>query len=148
MKRGKEGNRSNSLLKNKKGELLNVVIFIVLTLLYLAMMFYWVSSKGKGAVLLEQAYAKNIALLIDASQPKMEMKLNMEKAFDLAKKEKLDFDKKEFDQMVTINDNAVTVKLSKNGGYTYYFFNDITLVSYPLPETKEYYMLITGYKNN
>jgi hypothetical protein len=146
MKREEKNNIFISLLKNKKAQLLQVILFIVVTLVLLSVLFLWVAKQGEGAIVLEQAYAKNIALLIDTAQPKMEMKLNMENAFNLAEKNKLPFTKTKFDQMVTIKDNYVTVKLSEAGGYSYSFFNDVNVVVYPIADSKEYLIRIEEYK--
>jgi hypothetical protein len=62
------------------------VIFTVLNLLFLTMLIIFLLRQGNGAIVLEQSYAKNIALLIDSAKPVTEMKLNMEDAMNLAEK--------------------------------------------------------------
>jgi hypothetical protein len=129
---------------NKRGTiLLENVIFIILNIAFIFILILFLSKQGSGAIVLEQSYAKNIALLIDSGKPVMEMKLNMQDAFDLAKDNGISRE-----DIVKIDGNIVTVKLSSKGGYQYSFFNNVDVTSYPdiYPE-KNYIIKINGYKN-
>lgn len=129
---------------NKKATVLvENVIFIILNLAFISLLILFLSRQGSGAVVLEQSYAKNIALLIDQGKPVMEMKLNMQDAFDLAKKNGMNRE-----DIVKIDGNIVTVKLSSKGGYPYSFFNNVDATTYPdlSPETN-YIIKINGYKD-
>jgi hypothetical protein len=131
-------------LKNKKGDanLLWKVLSVLLVLVVLSGFLLFLHSKINGAVVLEQSYSKNIALLIDASTPGMDMKLNMDKAFDLAEKNKIPRD-----DIVKIKNNTVTVRLSQKGGYSYSFFNDVDVSAYAdIYPNKNYIIKINGYK--
>jgi len=91
---------------------------------------------------LEQSYAKNIALLIDSAKPVTEIKLNMEDAFALAEKNGV-----KSEDIVKINENVVTVRLSDKGGYQYSFFNDVDATTYPdISPNKNCIIKINGYK--
>ncbi len=128
----------------KRGTILiENVIFIILNLVFITILVLFLFRQGSGAVVLEQSYAKNIALLIDSSKPVMEMKLNMEDAMNLAEKNGVSRE-----EIVKINNNIITVKLSSRGGYEYSFFNKVDVTTYPdvLPE-KNYIIKINGYKN-
>jgi hypothetical protein len=129
----------------KRGQILvENVVFIVLNLLFLSILIVFIYMQGNGAVLLEQSYAKNIALLIDSSQPVMDLKLNMQDAFDLADKNGINRE-----DIVKINGNTVTVKLSAEGGYKYSFFNDVDVSVYPdIFPNENYIIKINGYKQN
>jgi hypothetical protein len=133
------------IIKNKKAGsdmLTQYVIFIVLNLIFMSVLLFFISSKINGVSVLEESYAKNIALLIDASTPVMEMKLNMEDAFDLAEEKNL-----ARDEIVKIENNSVTVKLSATSGYTYSFFNDVDVTVYAdIYPSKNYLIKINGYK--
>ena len=119
----------------KRGTILvENIIFIILNLLFLSILILFLIKQGSGAVLLEQSYAKQIALLIDAGEPGMIMKINMDKAKKLADKNGIDFE-----EVVKINENIVTIKLSEKSGYSYSFFNDVE-VFLPYPDG-EYYIL-------
>ncbi len=130
-------------MKNKRGViLLENVIFVILNLVFISILILFLFRQGNGAGVLEQSYAKNIALLIDASKPVMEMKLNMEDAFDLAEKNGI-----ARDDIVKREGNIIIVKLSEKGGYEYSFFNNVDVTAYPdiYPE-KNYIIKINGYK--
>lgn len=131
-------------MKEKRGTILvENVIFIILNLVFITILILFLLKQGSGAIVLEQSYAKNIALLIDSSKPVMEMKLNMEDAMDLAEKNGVSRE-----EIVKINGNIVKVKLSAKGGYEYSFFNVVDVTAYPdvAPE-KNYIIKINGYKN-
>jgi len=108
-------------MKNKRANILEGnIIFIVLNVVFLAILILFLFKQGAGAVILEQAYAKQIALLIDSAEPGMVLKLNMKKVIEVAEKNKI-----VPDNLVSISDNIVQVKLSERGGYSYSFFNDV-----------------------
>jgi hypothetical protein len=128
---------------NKRGTILiENVIFIILNMVFISILLLFLFRQGNGAILLEQSYAKNIALLIDSSRPVMEMKLNMADAIDLAEKNGVNRN-----EIVKITDNLITVRLSEKGGYSYSFFNNVDAASYPdvYPE-KNYIIQINAYK--
>jgi hypothetical protein len=129
--------------RGKKGTILvENVIFIILNVIFLMILILFIYRQGNGAVVLEQSYAKNIALLIDAGKPIMEMKLNMEDAMALAEKNGVNRE-----EIVKITGNLVTVKLSEKGGYSYSFFKNVDVTTYPdVPTEKNYVIKINGYK--
>jgi hypothetical protein len=134
----------NFFKKNRRGTILvENVIFIVLNILFITILVLFVFRQGNGAVVLEESYAKNIALLIDSAKPVMEIKLNMENAMELAEKNGINRE-----DIVSINGNLVTVKLSEKSGYQYSFFNNVDANAYPdiYPE-KNYIIRINGYNN-
>ncbi len=112
----------------KRGTILaENIIFIVLNLVFLTILIIFIAKQGSGAIVLEQSYAKQIALLVDSAKPVMIIELNMDKAQKLADKNEIDFN-----DVVKINEkNIVTVKLSDRGGYSYSFFNDVNVTAYP-----------------
>ena len=98
---------------NKRGNILTEnIIFIVLNLVFIVILMLFLFSKTGSASLLEEKYAKQIALAIDAAEPAMTIHLNMEDAIDAAEKENLDLG-----EIIKINDNVITVKLREKGGY-------------------------------
>lgn len=111
----------------KKGEILvENVIFIILNIIFISILIFFLFKQGSGAVLLEQTYSKQIALMIDSAKPVMEIKLNMEKAQKVAEENKIDFS-----EAVSITGNIVNVKLSQKGGYEYSFFNNVEAKAFP-----------------
>ena len=129
-------------MNNKRGNLImSNVLSLLLNLIVLIAWIVFISSRGTEAIVLEQNYAKNIALLIDSAKPITEMTLNMKDAFDLAKKNGVPFN-----ETVKVNGNNVIVKLSFGGGYKYSFFNDVDVTVYPdLLPNKNYIIKVNGY---
>jgi len=101
------------------------VVFIILNVLFLTILILFLARQGQGAIVLEQSYAKQIALLIDSAKPGMTIILDMSKAKDLAEKNGL-----EFKDIVKKTDNVITVRLSEKGGYSYSYFNDVNVSLY------------------
>jgi len=111
---------------NKKGNILTEnIIFIILNLVFISILFLFLYQQGQGAIILEESYSKQIALLLDNAKPGMIIKLNLDKGIELAEKNKLDTDK-----IVAISDNTVNVQLSEKGGYNYHFFTDYKIDYY------------------
>ena len=97
------------------------IIFIVLNLVFLSILILFIYSKTGSEAVLEEKYAKQIALIIDSAKPGMIIHLNMENAIEKAESNKFD------EPIVRVIGNTVTVKLRDNGGYSYSFFNDVAL---------------------
>ncbi len=115
------------------------VIFIILNLVFLSILLLFVFSKAGGAAVLEEKYAKQIALIIDSAKPEMKIVLDMEDA--LGKRDK-NWDVK---NIVTIDNNIVTVKLREKGGYSYSFFNNVEVIDYFDKEGGKYVFTIKKY---
>src|SRR3989344_9126361 len=99
---------------NRKGTiLLENIIFIILNLVFLTILIIFVFSKMGSTAVLEERYAKQIALMIDAAKPEMEIHLNVEDALEKAKDENYD------GEIIQINENVVRVQLREKGGYEY-----------------------------
>ena len=113
-------------MKKRGTILVENIIFIVLNLLFLIILVLFIARQGGGAIVLEQSYAKQIALLVDSAKPVMVIHLNMDNAQKLADKNEIDFS-----EVVEINGNIVTVRLSERGGYSYSFFNDVNVTAFP-----------------
>ena len=106
---------------NKKGNILTEnIIFIILNLVFLSILIIFLFSKMGAAAVLEEKYAKQIALILDSAEPVMIISINMEDAIKIAKKENRDLN-----NIVSIQNNVVHVQLREKGGYSYSFFNDI-----------------------
>jgi hypothetical protein len=129
-------------MKKRGTILLENIIFIILNLAFLTILILFLFRQGSGAIVLEQSYAKNIALLVDSAKPITEMKLNMEDAMNLAEKNGI-----AREEIVKISGNVVTVKLTSKGGYQYSFFNNVDVTAYPdVSPEKNYVIKINGYK--
>ena len=76
--------------KNKKGNILTEnIIFLVLNLVFIAILLIFLFTKTGSAAVLEEKYAKQIVLLIDAAEPVMTINLSMEDAIKMAEKENI-----------------------------------------------------------
>lgn len=131
-------------MKNKRGNvLIENVIFIILNLIFLCLLEVFIIKQTNSSSLLEQSYAKNIALLIDSAIPVTEIVLDMDDAFKLADKNNV-----LREDIVRIAGNSVEIKLSSKEGYKYSFFKNVDVTAYPdiFPENK-YIIKINGYNN-
>ena len=118
-------------MKKRGTILVENIIFIVLNLVFLSILVLFLFSKMTDVAPLEERYAKEIALIIDAAKPGMNISMNLR---DLVKKANDEYYNK---KIVIIDDNLVTVKISEKSGYSYSFFNDVdfdVLYFYPNEE--------------
>jgi hypothetical protein len=123
--------------------LLENIIFIILNLLFISILILFIYLKSENAAVLEEVYAKQIALIIDSAKPGMIINLDMEKAIETAKKE---LGEDRIKEIVSIDNNIVTVKLREKGGYEYSFFNNVDVNAYPDTNGKDYVIVINELK--
>ncbi len=121
-------------MKKRGTILIENLVFIILNLLFLSILVVFLLKQGSGAIVLEETYSKGIAMLIDSAKPGMTLQLNMEKGLKLADKNGIDFN-----SAVRITGNIVQVKLSERGGYSYAFFNDVSVSSSALKDNRGEY---------
>ena len=127
-------------MKKKAQILVENVVFIILNLIFLTILILFIYSKSGSEALLEEKYAKQIALIIDSAKPQMEIHLNME---DAIKKAKNKWGEDKIGKIVSISGNTVTVKLREKGGNSYSFFNDVDVSAY---QDKENYVITVSEK--
>jgi len=116
-------------MRKKKGEMLmENLIFIILNLVFLGILVLFLINQGNGAIFLERSSAKQISLLIDASSLNSLLKLDFEKPMKAAEKNGVDIG-----DIVKIDNekNLVTISLKEKSSYSYHFFNDVKVESYP-----------------
>ncbi len=116
-------------MQNKKGEttlLVENIIFLVLNMLFFAILIAFIVQQSSGAALLEQTYSKKVALLVDQAKPGMIIKLNLEEGMNVAAKDKI-----APTAILTVQDNFIKVKLADGGGQEYHFFNDVDVKIFP-----------------
>ncbi len=98
----------------------SVVIFLLLNILFFSIMMGFVYISSSKSALYEQAYSKQIALMIDSAKPGTAFELDISKMFDVARKNE------KFEKLISVNEenNAVIVNLDINsGGYTSRYVN-------------------------
>lgn len=128
---------------NKRGELLvENVIFIILNLVFLGILIIFLVNQSSGALILEETYSKQIALLVDSARPGMSMEINMKDLYKEANKKNFPFS-----EAVTFSNNFVTVKLSDDEGYSYHYFNEVKVNAYPGEDESEGNYILTITKN-
>jgi hypothetical protein len=134
----------NLKVTSKKANILTEnIIFIILNLAFLTILILFVFSKAGSAAVLEEKYAKQIALTIDAAKPLMIITLNMQDAFNKMEKDWI----KEYVVKIDKENNLVIVKLGEKGGYTYSYFNDVDVNAYP-DNKGNYIIYVNDYNEN
>ncbi len=125
-------------IRDKKGNILTEnIIFLILNILFIVILLFFVFAKTGSAVVLEEKYAKEIALIIDSAKPVMIIQLNMADAFKKIEKGY------SYSEIVKIDGNIVTVQLREKGGYSYSFFNDVSAsANFNISNKKDYYFVI------
>jgi len=125
---------------HKKGNILTGnIIFIILNLVFLSILIIFLFSKMGSAIVLEEKYAKQIALILDSAEPGMIIHLNMKDAIKIANKEDRDLN-----NVISVQDNIVKVQLGEKGGYSYSFFNDIKSFIHLNTSSFEEYIIVMG----
>jgi len=118
--------------RGKKGLLYGAVIFILLVLVFFVAMFVFVGMVGEGTNIKEQAYAKQIALLIDQAKPGTTLEINVAEFYKEAEKNKVE-------KLVYFkyDENKVVVRLDQGKGYSYGYFTKLDSASVDLDETNK-----------
>lgn len=117
---------------HRRGDYLipEMVIFIVLNLAFFVILSLFIIKSATGAIVYEQVYAKQIALLIDSAKPDMDITFDMSNAIEIARENKFNNDKTKLSedilkQIVKFDksNNAIIVSLASGGGYSYKYFS-------------------------
>jgi hypothetical protein len=125
--------------KKGAGDLLySVTIFIILNVLFFAVMFIFVARAGGNAAVYEQVYAKQIALLIDQAKPGTTILIDISKLYEISRKNNY------YGRLVRIDSekNEVIVSLTGKQGYSYKFFNSLNIESYENRQEEKLYLTI------
>ncbi len=111
----------------KRGNILTEnIIFIILNLVFVVILVLFIFSRMSGEGVLEEKYAKQIALIVDGAKPVMEIHLNMQDAVEKAKSNGI-----APENIASISENIVNVKINSRGeGYDYSFFNNVDATIY------------------
>ncbi len=108
---------------NKKADsiVLETTIFIILNLVFFAVIGTFAYNSGSKEFIYEQVYAKQISLVIDNAKPDMAILLNAEDLAKFAKK-----NNKPLSEVISVDENTKTIKvnLKKTGGYSYRYFSN------------------------
>lgn len=124
-------NKKREFFSNKRGSenlVIPVVIFIILNLMFAVIIMGYVFKSSTGALVYEQAYAKQIVLLVDSAKPVTQFSIDFTKGLEIAEANELNSE--QISNLVKIRDNEVLVKLGKAGGYKFGYFSDYEIDSY------------------
>lgn len=115
-------------MKNKRGDSNNIlienVIFFVIVTVFFVVLFLFVTRAGSQSTVVEQIYAKQIALAIDKAKPGTGVSLDISELQKHAEKNNY------YDEIINIDNenNEVSVRVVKGKGYEFEFFNDNEIV--------------------
>lgn len=104
---------------NKKGMVLENIVFIVLNIVFVVVMILYISNNMNGRPVYEQMYAKKLAFMIDEANPGTKIFVDMSEAFKLALKEKK--------EVIKLSNKRVNVNLGRSGGYNYPYFSSLNI---------------------
>jgi len=110
------------LFFNKRGEdvVISPVVFLIISIIVFSALLGFVYRSSSGALIYEQAYAKEIGLLIDKAKPGTEIYFNFDKGYEIAKKNNFPVPNT---IIIDNENNIVKVSLASGGGYSYKFFS-------------------------
>lgn len=101
------------------------VVYSILLVIFIATISAFVYSKMNGASIWEDFYAKEIVKVIDLAKLGDDIALDVQKAIEIAAKNKIS-DFNEIFKFDNVN-NEVCVKLSTSGGSCFNYFNKVSV---------------------
>jgi hypothetical protein len=106
----------------KRGEvgLLETIVFVILNLIFFLVMIAFAYNAGSQTFVYEQAYAKQIVLLIDNAKPDMAIMMDVSEIIPIALKKNKNIEEVFF---VDEKTNEIKVSLNPIGGYSYKYFS-------------------------
>ncbi len=132
-----------NVFKNKKGEgdeiLYPLIIRIIAYIVFFSVISIFVYKSASGALVYEQSYAKDIALLLDKSKSGTTITYDISKGIEIGQK-----NGKLGQNIIDINsqEGYVDVRLSTRGGYRYYFFSNYNIEKIINEETKTLTLIV------
>ncbi len=113
-------------MKKKAQELLvEQTIFVVLATGFLLLMYFIINRAGSSSTILEQEYSKIIALIIDKAKANTNITMDLSELYDKARINR--FNENEI-LKIDNKEKKVTVKLVRGSGYSYYYFNNVSVL--------------------
>lgn len=102
------------------------ITFLILFLVFAAILLVFVNNSVGGAFLTEEIYAKKIALIIDGAKPNTDIVLDVTDAYEIALRLKKDSGRALNESFSKANNEpCIFVSLgSGQGGYSYCYFSD------------------------
>jgi hypothetical protein len=117
---------------NKRGDtvIYETVIFVVLNVAFFAVMLLFIWRAASDSVVYEQAYSKEVALMISNAKPGLTYFFDMRVPIAMVKDNKWMksslSDKEILNKLITIKseDNLVIATFTTNGGHSFRYFTD------------------------
>ncbi len=132
MKKIKEDKRGLNLLTEN-------IIFLVLNLVFISILMVFIIVQLDSSAEVEEMYAKKVAMMIDGSEPGTFFIVDFSEVIKEAKKNEYK------GALVFVTDNIVHVKTREDGGYSYSFFNDVSISGMDEdPKKDNYYYFQVG----
>jgi hypothetical protein len=122
--------------KRAEAGLLETIVFLILNVVFFGGMMVFAYNSGSQSFIYEQAYAKQLALLVDNAKPDMVVMINIEELIPIAIK-----NSKNINQVFIVDEktNEIKVNLNPSGGYGYKYFSDNSVKL----EVRENYLFVT-----
>lgn len=95
--------------------------FLVLNILFFAILFIFVARSGTGTGILEEKYSKEIALAIDSMKKGSEISLDLSEVYKTAEKNNI-----ENPVIIDASANKVNVKLTAGEGHSHIYFSEVS----------------------
>lgn len=111
------------MLFNKKGKenvMLSNIIFIVVNVLFLSMLMLGVSRMVDTSKVIEQSYAKQVGLMMNAAEGGTNIEIDASDLIDSAIKNNV-----RAGVTIDCEQNVVLVRASRSGTYRYRFYNEL-----------------------
>ena len=118
-------------MRGKVGDsFVGILITVSVTIVFFVVCFLFLSRASGGVVVYEQAYAKQISLMIDKAKPGMEFEIDFSEGIEIAEKNRnKELSNSEKKSLIQIKNNIVAVSLT-SGSYSSVFFTNYDLDYY------------------
>lgn len=127
-------------MMNKRGWDLSyeAIIYLVVNVVVFSILFIGVGRAGTGVSVYEEAYAKEIALLIDSAKPGMTIEIDVTEILAIARDKNTQYDIK-----LNCDSNEVIVRAGNTGGYGMKYFNELKKCDYSVDLTRRVFIVKT-----
>jgi hypothetical protein len=100
--------------KRGVGMVMGTIVFIILNVLFLILILFAISRAGNVGIVYEEAYAKQIALMINRAKPGTIIEVDLAELYSIANEGGV-----EPEVFINCNKKEVFVKATNKGGYSY-----------------------------
>ena len=126
-------------MKNKRGAsdmLYGTVLFLVANILFFVIVGVGIAKVGTPEIVKEEAFAKQIALLIDGSNSGTKIEIDVSDLLAAAKENKIDPI-----IILNCNRNEVFVKVTDASGYSFKYFTESEKCDFSLDKEKRKFII-------